>query len=134
MAVLQETRCSTNEKEQLWAHEWPGPSLWSQTPTPNTGGTAILVNQLSPITITEAHGDANGWLSTVKIRWGDTVWHLINIYAPPTDNPKLNAIRQLQACLSLIDAQEILIAGDFNINLAPASENHVYDYEDENEN
>ena len=117
---LQETH-SNKTTEIQWKNEWGGKMLFSHG-SPNSCGTAILINNKANCSVLHTIPDPLGRFIISKIKVDDKVYVLVNIYAPNKDKESVQFFRKLHTLLQIenLDSEEnIILGGDFNCPLNP---------------
>ena len=111
--LLQETHSTTSD-EQLWQLEWGSKVVFSHGSS-NSRGVAILFPNIN-IDIIEINTDSVGRYISVKIKWHETEYVIVNCYAPTRDFRKqqLEFIDYVKNEILCFENQNIVIAGDFN--------------------
>ena len=109
--LLQETY-STSAVEHIWRQEW-GAKIYFSHGDSNSRGVAVLCsNQCSPLDIRR---DEEGRLITVKVTVQDTLWAIVNVYAPNRDTPQF--MERVFNVGEIYKSERVIIAGDFNLVL-----------------
>lgn len=90
IVLLQETH-STPSSESLWKCQWGGKNIWSHGES-GSRGVAILYKRGLDIQLLSQERDHEGPYILVKVKLGETVLTICNIYAPVNSNnlTKLN--------------------------------------------
>ena len=118
IAFLQETY-SSQEKEDMWQNEWGGKIIFLHG-SKHSRGNAILINKKLKYEILQIVSDPSSRIQMAKINFDDlnTIW-LVNIYAPNTDQSRVQLFKTLSNLLSknLSENDEVIIGGDFNVTL-----------------
>ena len=122
ICLLQETHCSSQEDVNAWSKEWKGKAFWSPG-TIMSRGVAILIKSNLDLNIVKSDRDPNSRYSNIDIKINNSLYSIVNIYAP--NNPKsrktfLNNLntklkQKKQDCPDL----NVIIGGDFNCTLKP---------------
>ncbi|KAJ1129654.1 hypothetical protein NDU88_008020 [Pleurodeles waltl] len=99
---------SNSQLERQWTH---GPSFWSGGNDCKSSGVAILIKgrHFTTDRVTE---QVNGRVLVVDGSWSGEPVRLINVYAPPEKNERLEMFRVLR--MQLVTSRTILMGGDFN--------------------
>ncbi|KAJ1212636.1 hypothetical protein NDU88_000291 [Pleurodeles waltl] len=99
---------SYSQLERQWTH---GPSFWSGGNDCKSSGVAILIKgrHFTTDRVTE---QVNGRVLVVDGSWSGEPVRLINVYAPPEKNERLEMFRVLR--MQLVTSRTILMGGDFN--------------------
>ena len=90
--------------------------------SPNSCGTAILINNKANCSVLHTIPDPLGRFVISKIKVDDKVYVLVNIYAPNKDKESVQFFRKLHTLLQIknLDSEEnIILGGDFNCPLNP---------------
>ncbi|KAL9983202.1 hypothetical protein ACROYT_G005340 [Oculina patagonica] len=90
--------------------------------SPNSCGTAILINNKANCTVLSTTPDPSGRFIISKIQVDDKVYVLVNIYAPNKDKDSVQFFNKLHTLLQTenLDSEEnIILGGDFNCPLNP---------------
>lgn len=77
----QETHLTYMSQGKLWEQQWGRCTLWSPG-TNQSSGVGILLKPGSAIEITDHRTDSNGRVLCTKLRSGDSVFQVTNVYAP----------------------------------------------------
>ena len=115
ICFLQETH-GTTEVEHIWANEWGGKVLFSNG-TNNARGVAILIKPKLDLEIVDTYSDNMGRIFLLKAKIQNTLFNLLNIYAPNGEEQQAPFYHSLKKTLrSKINYQEnILLGGDMNV-------------------
>lgn len=118
-ALLQETHC-TAELEHIWQSEWGG-SMFSSHGASNSRGVLTLLQRNTDIQVTKTFNDDQGRLLLLQIQKEGIPYVVGNVYAPTQDHPneQLHLMDLLEEQVSLLQPQNILIGGDFNVTMDP---------------
>ena len=90
---LQETH-SNKATENQWQHEWGGKMLFSHG-SPNSCGTAILINNKANCTVLCTVPDPLGRFIISKVQVDNKVYVLVNIYAPNKDKDSIQFFKKV---------------------------------------
>ena len=117
---LQETH-SNKATENQWQREWGGRMLFSHG-SPNSCGTAILINNKVNCTVLCTVPDPLGRFVISKVQVDEKVYVLVNIYAPNKNKDSILFIKKLHTLLqteNLESEENIIVGGDFICPLNP---------------
>ena len=79
--LLQETHCKLKKEEYRWGKEWEGQTVWSRG-TSNSKGVSVMFSSGTKYDIIKTVVDPNGRYISCKVKFGEIVYNIINIYAP----------------------------------------------------
>ena len=116
VALLQETHC-TDATQQILAREWGGESFFSNG-TSDSRGVCILVRPGLDLEVKEIRKDDQGRMLFLKAIFEGKSILIGNNYCPNRD--EIESIMLINDWLSEIQADNIVLAGDFNVTLDPA--------------
>ena len=113
---LQET-FSKQEAEKAWSAEWGGKILFSHG-SEHSKGVSILVYPNSTFQLSTVEIDSHGRYIIAKLQIEETIFFLVNIYAPNEHREQEQFIRTLsEKLISKTDTSKIIITGDWNTTL-----------------
>ena len=113
---LQET-FSKQEDEKAWSAEWGGKILFSHG-SEHSKGVSILVNPNSTFQLSTVEIDSHGRYIIAKLQIEETIFFLVNIFAPNEHREQEQFIRTLsEKQISKTDTSKIIITGDWNTTL-----------------
>ena len=115
LLLLQETH-STEKMENVWRSEWGGKIFFSHGES-NARGVAILAKRNFKGDFSQVKADKNGRIISANIFADNSMFSLINVYAPNADNPGFY-IELINSNLEDRAAKKIFM-GDFNLILDP---------------
>lgn len=117
--LLQETHSTTNT-EKIWGQEWGAPAFFCNG-SKSSRGVAILVSRDLLFTLQNSNADEDGRILCIDMMVNEVTYTLASIYAPTQDKGKeqLAFLDVLDELLTIADANNIIVGGDFNhsINL-----------------
>ena len=118
--LLQETH-STKNSEQTWVKEWNSSIYFSHGTSGSRGVAVLLPKTFDKTQILETFPDTEGRFLGIKLTIENSVYLLINLYAPTKDHvdDQLNFIEAVNAFLIEQPNLKILIGGDLNTTLDP---------------
>jgi exonuclease III len=120
ICFLQETH-TTEASESTWNFLWGNNNTIFSHGTSNSKGVAILFSKGLNVTIEKKCIDQNGRFIIVDLECEGQTFTLVNLYAP-TKNFEIEQIDTLQQlCSHLINfkRENLMLGGDFNLNLNP---------------
>ncbi|GBG74199.1 hypothetical protein CBR_g17911 [Chara braunii] len=121
VVLLQETKLDEPKIAQL-ARWWAGPQFWD--PANGTrGGTAILIHREVELTVLDSRADIWGQWVWVKFRMHEQEWVIMSVYAPAVPGERRSFFAELPYIVP--DAQNMVVAGDFNTVLHPGLDSPV---------
>ena len=124
IVVLQETH-SRHSDGGSWSAEWGAPIVFSHGASENEGGVAILIprNLVGICDVSVEFNDELGRLLIVKLAYTGFRVILCSVYAPTQRQGQqqvdfFDSIKEAMNNLSIEDANDVIMAGDFNIHLS----------------
>ena len=121
--LLQETH-SSDEIESLWSCQW-GSKIYFSNKTSNSAGVAILLNPSKNINVTNYTRDNRGWMIAIEVEISEYKWVIVNFYGPNDDDAKFYV--EAWSLLELLDNDNIIYGGDFNMNLEPCDKCGIFE-------
>jgi exonuclease III len=114
---IQETHV-TKEKESWWSKTWHGPKYFSNG-TSRSRGVAILLPKSLEFTLHSKILDPKGRYIVLKIEIEDTIYGLINGYAPTSDllDEQLAWLETITKIIEDLGDVQIIFGGDINEGL-----------------
>lgn len=119
VCLLQET-LATLTSASLWRWEWGGPAYFNNG-TRSSRGVAILVSRNFASNVLQVSSDYDGRILFLDLEVDNSTFTIGMYYAPTQDKPQcqLTALEDLEQALSDLNAENIIIGGDFNCFLDP---------------
>ena len=119
ITVMQETHSSL-EDEKTWKMEWGSEIIFSHG-SAHQAGTAILLPRRYNGAVKEKCIDSEGRIVSIKVLIGGGMVTIIGVYAPAIDTQyhKINFLNELRETMIKMIDEHSIVAGDFNIHLAP---------------
>ena len=115
ICMLQETHAIESDLN-IWKSNWGVGHVFLNPGTTRSAGQAFLLSKT--LDVIEHRIFVNGRLHALKVRLGDFIVTLANIYAPNGELDRYNFLDNLITLLSTYDyGDRILIGGDFNVVL-----------------
>ena len=126
ICFLQETH-STPDTEKDWINCWEGEIVFSHGAS-NSRGVAIMISKDLDITITKVENDSSGRFILLDCVLDNKRIILVNIYAPTINNKHDQRLfgEYLIQHLEHYIGENIILAGDFNINIENTHNCHYY--------
>ena len=121
--LLQETH-SSDEIESLWSCQW-GSKIYFSNKTSNSAGVAILLNPSKNINVTNYTRDNRGRMIAIEVEISEYKWVIANFYGPNDDDAKFYI--EAWSLLELLDNDNIIYGGDFNMNLEPCDKCGIFE-------
>lgn len=120
VCLLQETY-SSPEIERIWKNEWGG-SVYFGHGTRHSRGVMMLVRPGFDANVTDIYTDNIGRLMIAEVCIQDTIFKLLNIYAPNAEENQIHYYRYLKNIMDKrIDCEDkIIIGGDYNYIIDPS--------------
>ncbi|MGH0177545.1 UNVERIFIED_CONTAM: hypothetical protein FKN15_075286, partial [Acipenser sinensis] len=119
VCFLQETH-TTPEAEANWLLEWGGRVSFSHLTSTSCGVATLFSGSFLP-TVLDVVDVEPGRLLHHRIRDGDRIVHLVNVYAPSTGPARVQFFRRMSTYMNNISADEcVVLGGDFNCTLEAA--------------
>ena len=122
--LLQETHVSCKEKADRFARFWPGNCFWSFG-TGKSAGVAILTSPRFSGKISRFIFDSDGRVLSAVVRFGNSNFNVVNIYAPCTVSDRKIFFEHLHDYFLL--RGDLIIGGDFNCVDNPIDKFHSND-------
>lgn len=115
--LLQETH-STQNDENIWLTEWGGGGCFSHGRS-NSRGVGILFQRNNTYSINTTFKDTDGRFVIIQVTKEGKHITLVNIYAPTSSEQanQLSVLNDIIRTLANMEIQNLLVAGDMNINL-----------------
>ena len=119
ISFVQETYSSTNV-EQLWKNEWGGNILFSHGSI-HSRGTIILFRNHANVEIINHKEDYKGRFILLKIKINESLFTLLNIYAPNKEKEQMNFYDDLDKVMSAEENSDCnwILGGDWNVTIDP---------------
>ena len=115
ICMLQETHAMAIDLNS-WKSNWGMGQVYLNPGTTRSAGQAFLLCR--NLDVIEHNIFINGRLHTLKVRIGDVILTLVNVYAPNIELDRYNFFDNLINLLSTYDyGDRIIIGGDFNVIL-----------------
>ena len=113
--LLQETHCKLKKEEYRWGKEWEGQTVWSRG-TSNSKGVSVMFSSGTKYDIIKTVVDPNGRYISCKVKFGEIVYNIINIYAPNHEYERVKFFNEMHEMLQSDGDNDnvIVLAGDFN--------------------
>ena len=119
VCFLQETH-TTPEAEANWLLEWGGRVSFSHLTSTSCGVATLFSGSFLP-TVLDVVDVEPGRLLHHRIRDGDSIVHLVNVYVPSTGPARVQFFRRMSTYMNNIGADEcVVLGGDFNCALEAA--------------
>ena len=117
--MLQETHTSVLD-ENNYKNHWGHSTFFSHGTTNYRGVVTILPNSLGG-TSKLFYSDLDGRILIVELSINDTLYYLVNIYAPSSNKEvdKINFLNKLTKELTQLKNNNIITGGDWNVVLDP---------------
>lgn len=114
ICLLQETY-SVHNLENIWRSEWGGQMYFSHG-TNHGRGVMTLIRPGFDAKVINSKTDDIGRLLLLELSIQDTIFKLVNIYAPNTEESQIHFFKYLKKTMenNLTSQDRILVAGDFN--------------------
>ena len=90
--LLQETHANRRDQVEFWTRQWGGQAIWALSPSPHTGGTAILIHPRCPLSILESETENLGNWTRVKISFQKEIVNLISVHHPAEPKSRIKWI------------------------------------------
>ena len=115
IACLQETHFVEKSSFKYDAR-WQGQSFHSYSDTPHGRGVTVLFKDKFEAEIINVYKSLDGRRILINFKTKDIVYTLINIYAPNTENARIDFFKRLKTWISQHAANDsnIIFVGDFN--------------------
>ena len=110
IVLLQETHASNDSF--LWANQWGNKCIFSDG-TSQSRGVAIMLTKNTANTVQEIQRDMNGCYVFCKLKIGEYMYCIGNLYAPNTDCPSFFV--DVKKVIREMDAVYTILGGDFNV-------------------
>ena len=126
ICFLHETH-STPDTEKDWSNCWEGKIVFSQCES-NSHGVTIMLSKDLDITITKIDKDSSGRYTLLDSILDNKRIILVNIYAQTINNKHDQRLfgKYLTQQLEHYIGENIILAGDFNINIENTHNSHYY--------
>lgn len=126
ICLLQETH-GTDESTSRWRREWGGPAFFSNG-TQSSRGVAILVSRKLYFSNLQISNDEEGRFICVDLDMEGTNFTVGSFYAPTQDKPgaQIQALENLEQVLRKSNANNTVLAGDFNCFLDPLMDRNTH--------
>ena len=112
VVLFQETH-STKKLERIWCSEWGGKAAFSHGES-NARGLCTLIKKGAPVDLIRTTTDNEGRVLITQLKSCNTVFTLINVYAPNKDDPSFFKKLNRYMCE---ECEHKILMGDFNIAL-----------------
>ena len=118
--LLQETH-SSNTDENTWMKEWGAEIVFSHGNNCSKGVAILLPYNHMQANTLEKYNDSDGRLCSIKIKFGDDIINIMNVYAPTKNKHKsqIAFLENLKALISKNEQFPTICAGDFNTYMDP---------------
>ena len=118
IVFLQETH-STLLDENQFRNEWGIGEIYYSHGKSDSRGVAILLNKKCDIEVLDVtHVSPDGRILILEVNVQDTIFKLINIYAPNTEGEQKAFYKGLHALINkykIVQTDNIIIGGDYNV-------------------
>ena len=118
--ILQETH-SCSSTNGLWKNEWGTECIFSNG-TKSARGIAMLFKKNFAGKIVDTIRDFYGRYILCKMEIADKTYCIVGVYAPNDDQPEF--FRDLVKNIQFMDADQVLVGGDFNLVMNEGLDHH----------